>query len=736
MKATRREFLKLGMLSAAGLFTRDITPFMDKDKIKHFSGRPEPDKWVYSACGYCAVGCGMYIGVSNGRIVTVKADPEHPTNKGRLCQKGIWEHLAVHHPDRLTKPLLRKTNGRFSKSGKLRPVSWDEALGVMKEQFSQFQPTRIGVLSTGQLLTEEVYALSKLVRIGLRTPHFDGNTTLCMASTVAGYTKSFGGDGPPGCYDDFNYADLVLVFGSNMSECHPIIFYRMDQGKKERKFLLIVVDPRKTQLARHADMHLAINPGADNVLLYGIAHILIKEEKIDKHFIDNHTDGFDEFRASVEKFTPQMVSEATGLPVGLIKRVAEEFVSAYNVVTCWAPAINQSIHGVSNVTAINNLHLLTGKIGRPGCAPFSFTGQCNAMGGREFDGKGKTLPGYRLLTNPVHRKEISRFWSIDEAVLPERPGYSHTEIINAAFEDKIDGIWVICTNPVISVPDRNHCIAAFKRVKFLVVQDIFPTSTTQLADLVLPAAMWSEKTGVMTNSERRVNLAQKAVDPPGEARSDFEIFLSVAHKFGYNNIFKGWRTTADAFEEIKKISSGRPCDYTGITYKKIQEFHGIQWPVRDAASSGTPRLYGDFQFNTEGGMAHLVAAMAIPQVPESTDEEYPFVLNTGRVLEHWHTSTKTARIIPLERLVPESFVEIHPEDAQSLGIKDKDTLRLQSRRGEIVLKARVTSIISKGSLFVPFFDADITVNSLTINSIDVISKQPNYKQCAVRISRV
>ncbi|HHT9118760.1 MAG TPA: molybdopterin-dependent oxidoreductase, partial [Candidatus Hypogeohydataceae bacterium YC38] len=524
MKLSRRDFHKLTGSVALG-----TGAYLLNDQAAGAVNQVEegPDssvEWVYSTCGYCSVGCGMFIGVKDGKAVAVKGKEDNPVNNGKLCPKGIYEHKIIHTEDRLTMPLLRDKKG-----GGFRGTSWYEAIPLFVSKIKQYKPEEIAVLCTGQLVTEEFYLLGKLVRTGIRTPHYDANTTLCMASAVVGYIQSFGSDGPPGCYEDFEHAEVIMSIGWNPSEQHPLIYHRLQRAMDSNHPKIIVVDPRKTQLGRVADLYLPISPATDVTLLNAMIRIIIEEGYVNEDFINEHTVGFSELKAHAEGCTPEAASQRTGVPKEDIIKAARLFGKAKTAVTCWCMGVNQSVEGTNIVKDISNLHLITGKIGKPGCAPFSITGQCNAMGSREYEGKAKGLPGYRSLVNPAHRREVAQFWGVDESVFPEKLGMSITEILAAARKGDIKMLWIIAHNVGLSGPNRQSVLEALKNVEFLVVQDVYhPTDTSIYADMVLPAAMWGEKTGTMTNSERRVNLAMAAVKPPGTAKTDFETFIDIA----------------------------------------------------------------------------------------------------------------------------------------------------------------------------------------------------------------
>jgi len=698
------------------------------------SAKRMPDRWVPTTCGYCSVGCGMFIGVKDGRAVGVRGNPDHPVNAGALCPKGLSEHETIHTADRARQPLFRP-----SRKSKFYRVGWADAIDTMGKRFRDVQRRHgndaVGIISTGQLVTEEFYTLGKLAQLGLGTRNYDGNTTLCMSTAVSGYKRTFGSDGPPGAYEDLERADVILLIGANIADNHPILWQRLEANPAKT---LIVVDPRVTKTAMLADVHLPVKPRSDLALINGIIHILIESDLIDHEYIDAHTEGFEALYESVREYRPERVSEITGLTVELIYRAASLYGNARAAFIGWTMGVNHSSKGTETVNAINNLALITGNIGRSGAAPFSITGQCNAMGTRE-SGFTSSLPGYRKFESAGDREALAKIWNIPIERIPTSRGLAYPDIIEAVLEKKIRVLWIIATNPIVSFPNLGVLTQALETLEFLVVQDGYhPTPTSQFADLVLPAAMWGEKEGTYTNSERRVSKVNKAVEPPGEARADFQIFLDLAGALGCRDeLFPGWKTPADAFDEWKRVSAGRLCDYSGMTYDAIEASGGIQWPYRDG--DGDPaavrRLYSDGIFQTADGRARLIPTRW-EEFPEPPNREYPFVLNTGRTVEHWHTRTKTGRVPILERLSPRPWLEMNPRDGRALGLKPTERVDVVSRRGTIRnLDLRLTETVGSGQVFVPFHWSDANANQATQSAFDPISREPNYKQCAVRVER-
>jgi len=714
----------------AGLDTRQSEyAYARGESTGYTSAGKIPDKWVATTCGYCSVGCGIEIGVKDGRAIASRPLASHPVNRGKLCPKGLSEHYILDAENRAKYPLLRK-------NGELVRVSWDEALSVMVERFRDIQvkhgPQSLGVLSTGQLVTEEFYALGKLVQLGFGTNNYDGNTTLCMASAVSGYKGSFGSDGPPGSYEDLEKADVILLIGANIADNHPILCQYLDGNPRKT---LIVADPRVSKTAMMADLHLPLKPRSDLALANGIAHILIRHGLIDRDYIANHTAGFDELVRFLEAYPPERVAQITGLSEELLYKTAFLYGRSRAGFIGWTMGVNHSTLGTATVNALCNLALLTGNIGRAGAAPFSITGQCNAMGTREA-GFTSGMPGYRKFDDAGDRRELADLWSIDETRLPAKRGLAYPDIVEAALAKKIRGLWIIATNPLVSFPNQDVLRQALSKLEFLVVQDGYhPTPTTELAHLVLPAAIWGEKEGTYTNSERRVSKVNRAVAPPGEARADFDIFLDVAEKLGCREeLYPGWRSAEDAFNEWRRVSRGRLCDYSGISYERLAEQGAVQWPLREGEESSA-RLYSDGAFQTADGRAKLVGAHWEP-FPEQPNREFPLILNTGRTVEHWHTRTKTREAPILEHLSPRAWLEMNPRDAKQLGLRSHERVEVVSQRGRVSgVELRLTEITAPGQVFMPFHFFETNVNEVTQSAFDPISREPNYKQCAVRVER-
>jgi len=690
--------------------------------------------WKTSTCGYCSTGCSIEVGMnSDGVPVSSRGAAGADVNRGKLCLKGIFGHDLFTSAGRGTTPLLRTDI-----KSDFQPSSWDSALDHMASEIKRIQAEHgrdsFAIVSTGQLLTEEFYTLGKLVRGAIGSNNYDGNTTLCMASAVSGYKRSFGSDGPPGCYDDFSHTECLLAFGSNLPEQHPIIYWRLKEALEKRKFPLIVIDPRVTMLAQFADIHLLITPGTDLVLLNALAYVILDENLEDTDYLLKNTSRANDFEDVLKDFAPEKAAPICGIDADTIRTVARMYANAGSAMSIWTMGINQSTHGSDGVAAINNLNLLTGNIGKPGGTSLSITGQCNAMGTREWS-SCSGLPGYRALEKPQHRKEIADFWGIDESFFPQKRGLQQTDIFPAIERGEIKGLWLVGTNPMTSMPDTARIRKILEKLEFLVVQDAYvDVETNQYSHLFLPAALWSEKEGCLTNTERRVNIVTKVTDPPGDAKPDHQIFSELAQRFDNGKVIHFPDTTSEIFEEMRELSKGQLVDISGMTHDLIRKNFGLQWPFQDGDKVGSPRLYSDGKFKHADGKAHL---LSLPFVDnnERPDDTYPFWLNTGRVIEHFHTRTRTGKIGNLNKFSPTPYMEMNPDAAHDLGIKHMTYVKLISRRGDAIVLVQLTQRIARNAVFIPFHFFDC-VNRLTLGLLDPHSRQPAYKQGAIRIELV
>lgn len=674
---------------------RDAYRYTRDGVLGYTSAKRAAERWVKTTCGYCSVGCGMELGVRGNRIVAVRGDETSPVSLGKLCPKGLAEHQPLTAPNRALYPVLHGSR-----------VSWPAALRAMVEKFQSLRPEEFGLISTGQLLTEEFYAQGKLARLGFRTPNYDSNTTLCMASAVAGYKRSFGSDGPPGVYEDFRLADVIILIGANIADNHPILVQHLDANRRKT---LIAVDPRVTKTTMLADIHLPLQPRTDIALLNAMGHVLIRDGYVDAAFVARHTNGYAELAEQLQAWTPTRAAAITGLTVAQIENTASLYGGSPSAMIAWTMGVNHSTQGVETVNAINNLALLTGKIGQPGSAPLSITGQCNAMGTREA-GTSRGLPGHRKFESAADRAAMAALWNVAEERIPQAAGPGYPDIIDACARGEIKMLWIVGTNPLVSYPHQTRLREALAKVEFLVVQDGFhPTPTSELAHLVLPAAIWGEKDGSYVNTERRTGYCRKAVDAPGEAKSDFDIFLALAEELRCREeLFPGWVSIEDARREMARVltSHARSLDEPG-------------------------RLYGDGQFATADGRAQLIAVEWKP-FTDQPNAKFPLILNTGRTVEHWHTRTKTAHAGVLEAMAPAAWLDMNPADAGQL--QHGERVDIFSRRGVVRNVAlRLTQTVAPGQLFMPFHFVETNVNEVTHDEFDPISREPNYKQCAVRV---
>ncbi|MFE7312284.1 molybdopterin oxidoreductase family protein [Streptomyces sp. NPDC057555] len=732
------------------------------------------ERWVPSACVLCANGCGLDIAVADGRIVGVRGRVEDRVNHGRLGPKGLFGWQAGHSHDRLLHPQLRI-------DGALRRVDWDTAMTAVTERslavLADHGPLAMAFYTSGQLLAEEYYAQTLIARGGIGTPHLDGNTRLCTATAEWALIESFGSDGNPGSHTDIDHCDTLFLVGHNVAETQTVLWSRMlDRMHGPDRPRLVVVDPRLTEVARAADVHLALRPGTNVALLNALLHELISNDRIDRAFLDNHTTGFTELAATVAEYPAERAAEICGVPAHLIRQAAHVIGSAHRLVSTVLQGVYQSHQATAAAVQVNNIHLVRGMIGRPGATVFQMNGQPTAENTRETGANG-ALPAFLNWQNDAHVRHLTDHWNIGELRLPHWSPPTHAmEILRHCETGSIKFLWVTGTNPAVSLPELHRIRAVLGSDRFfLVVSDAFPTETTALADVVLPTAMWGEKTGCFTNVDRTVHLSHKAVDPPGEARTDFAILLDYARRMHFTDRdgrpLLPWHQPEDAWNDFIALTKGRPCDQSALGYDRLRGSGGVQWPCTEATPDGTERLYTDHVFPTAAdrcedyghdlatgaqhqadeyrkhhpaGRAILKAAHYLPP-HEPPNETYPLHLTTGRGVYHWHTRTKTARVPELNDAAPEVWVELHPDDAHSRDIAEGDLVRVSSRHGAVEAPA-VLCGNRPGLVFVPFHygyfdqkDPDRhhrAANELTRTEWDPVSKQPLYKMTPVRLTKV
>lgn len=701
---------------------------------------------VKSVCGYCSTGCNLNIHMQNGEAVSLTPSTNYPVNLGMACPKG-WQALDVlDAPDRATTPLLR-----MSKDDPLRPVSWELAVSSFCDRFKSIQAKygddSVAFISTGQIPSEEMALLGSLAKFGMGLIHGDGNTRQCMATSVVAYKESFGFDAPPFSYMDLEESDVLVFVGANPCIAHPILWERVTRNRHKPE--IIVIDPRLTETAAQATMHVPLKPKGDLVLLYGLANVLNNRGWIDHDYIDRHTNGFNGFAEFVSQFTPGIVEEKTGIDASTLNRLAELIHHGQRVSFWWTMGVNQSYEGVRTAQAIINLALMTGNIGRPGTGANSITGQCNAMGSRLFSNTTNLLGG-RDFSNTVHRQDVAEILSIPEERITNRPSWAYSEIIEGIRSGAIRGLWIVATNTAHSWINQSDVRELLSQLDFLVVQDMYhSTETAVMADLVLPAAGWGEKEGTFINSERRFGVIRAVKKAPGQALSDFRIFRLLAESWGCGHLFRKWTSPAAVFQILKSVSRGQPCDISGIAdYQMLDQLGGVQWPCtsQDAHdllqstvhpsmmtfAANERRLFSDGKFFHPDGRARFIYEQPQP-LSEPTNSEYPFTLLTGRgTASQWHTQTRTGKSAILRKLYPQdAYLEMSAHDASSLGISDGNMVEVSSRRGVALLRAVITSSVQPGQVFAPMHYESI--NRLTQSSFDPYSRQPSYKACAVKV---
>lgn len=759
-------------------FARDeLWPVRLDQKLADGVDEADVERWVQSACTLCSNGCACDIAVRGGRMVGVRGRVQDTVNHGRLGPKGLfgsWQ--GMQGDDRLTRPLVRV-------DGELVETDWDTAMerivGRSRQLLDEKGPLTHGFYTSGQLYLEEYYALAIIGKAGLGTPHMDGNTRLCTATAAAAMKESFGSDGQPGSYEDIDSCDAIVLYGHNMAETQTVLWTRvLDRIAGPDRPLVICVDPRETEVARHADVHLPVRPGTNLALMNGLIRELFHHGWIDEDYIGAHTVGVDELRSTVEPWTPEAVAEACGVDADDVRAAARIIGTSQRVLSTVLQGFYQASQATAASCQVNNLHLLRGMIGRPGCGILQMNGQPTAQNTRETGADGD-LPGFRNWENPEHIAELAELWGVDVDKIPHWSPPTHAmQIFRYVEQGSIEFLWVSATNPAVSMPQSGRIREVLaKDDLFLVVQDLYMTETAMLADVVLPAAGWGEKQGAFTNVNRTVHLADKAVDPPGEARSDLDIFLDYARRMDFcrndGAPIIDWAGPEDGFRAWQECTRGKLCDYTGISYERLRGGSGIPWPCNDEHPNGTARLYGDGVFRTGMNDAEtyghdlLTGATVGPtkysamrvdgraifkpasyQPPhEEPSDDFPLRYTTGRTVYQFHTRTRTGRARQLNRAAPKAWVELSRADAEGLGVREGDIVRVTSPRGELVVPARVSDI-RDGTVFAPFHygywdqdrsgpdDRPTAANELTSTEWDPVSKQPLFKVAAVRVEKV
>ena len=711
--------------------TEQFGPHLNYDPPGGWRGRGEPEKLVKTHCCFCGQGCGIQLKVRDNRVIGFEPWEEFPFNKGKLCPKGVKRYLQGNHPDRLVAPHKRVEGVGFV------PITWEEAYSTtvseIKRVQQQYGKDAVAVLSGVSLTNEKSYLMGKFARVGLQTKELDYNGRLCMVSAGAGNKKAFGIDRAANYWEDILHAEVILCAGTNVAECAPIttdyIWRARDKGAK-----LIMVDPRLTPLARTCDLHLPVRSGTDSCLFTAILRVMIEENLVDRNFINAYTSGWEETEAAAMAQTVEEASRITGVEVDDIVKAGRMWGEAKTSFLMHARGIEHHTKGVDNVLSTINIVLASGRIGRKGCGYGTITGQGNGQGGREQGHKCDQLPGNRDIENPEHRKYVAGVWGIAEEEMPGK-GHPAPEIMEMIHAGEVKALISICFNPLVSLPDANFTRQALGKLEHYTAIDFFLNETAHHADIVMAGSLHEEEEGTVTSAEGRTNRIRAAVTPPGEAKVDTEIIIEIARRLGRGQYFDHFKTSEDIFNEMRIASKGGTADYYGMTYEKIEKNLGIFWPCPELDHPGTPRLFEDLKFYTNDGKAHFHPIAHRPSA-EEPDDEYPVILTTGRVVSQYLSGTQTRRIGGLVDLCPEPYVEIHPTLAEQHGIADGDWMIVESRRGHVRLQAKVVTTIRPDTVFIPYhWASEKSANLLTIRAYDPVSKIPEYKKAAVRISK-
>lgn len=688
-------------------------------------------------CPYCGVGCHIRVTTENNAVKTAVGDNTSPVNQGLLCPKGALVAPILQLEGRLLHPQYRAARGET-----LTNATWDDTLSHvsarLRDIIDRYGPDSVALYGSGQLDTEAWYLGNKLFKGYIGSNHVDSNSRLCMASAVAAYRSTLGSDGPPTCYEDIDHADCFIIAGSNMVDAHPVLWQRIKKRRSgEHKPTVIVIDPRTSHTAQMGDIHIALKPGSDIAFFHAIARLVIERNAMEIGFIQQHTAGFDDYVDLICSLELDALAEECGISVELLRKTADAIINAKALLSFYCMGLGQSSVGTAKNQAVINLHLLLGQIGKVGAGPFSLTGQPNAMGGRELGGLAHLLPGYRLIENDDQRREVEEYWGVPEGRIHPRNGLTAVEMFKGLETGRIKAIWIVCSNPLASLPNLDMVKRAMAKAELVIVQDCFETETTAFADVLLPAAQWIEKTGTMTNSERRVSRSFQQVEAPEQAKPDWWIFSRAAQSMGYEGF--DFETIEAIWDEYRGLTTGRPCDMTGITNERLKS-EMIQWPCPREDHPGTARRYMDHHFATADGRAKF-ALCQHKRPQEQPSPNFPFMLTTGRLASQWHTMTRTGKIQRLARQAVTPYVEMHPTDAAIHNIHEGESVSVGSARGTITVEARITDKVAPGVVFMPFHWGDRyapgnAINTLTNDALDPVSKEPEYKACAVSVTKV
>ncbi|MDI6877432.1 MAG: formate dehydrogenase subunit alpha [Methanomicrobiales archaeon] len=682
-------------------------------------------KYVPTTCPYCGTGCSFNLVVKDNKVAGVAPFQRSPVNEGKVCPKGNYAHEFINSKDRLTTPLIKK-------DGKFVPASWDEAYDLIARKFKSYKPSELAVLASARVSNEDNYAMMKFARGVLKTPHIDHCARLCHASTVAGLAATFGSGAMTNSIGDIAQSKCVFIIGSNTFEQHPLIGRRVMQAKKNGA-KLIYADPRLTPTGKQADLFMQFVSGSDVAIFNGLMQEIIRNGWEDKEFIANRTKDYEKLKEVVMKpeYSLENVSKISGIPVEDLKKATEWFAKAESACVCYSMGITQHTTGVDNVKSVANLQMLTGNLGKPGTGVNALRGQNNVQGACDMGCLPVVFSGYQKVIDPAAHKKFADAWGFPDGIAEGKNGYEVTVMMDVLVDKpgELKAMYIMGENPMISDPDLHHVEKALKNLEFLVVQDIFLTETAELADVVLPAACYAEKDGTQTSTERRVQRWRKAVEPPGEAKADWQIISELAAKMGYAAQFP-YKSAEEIFNEMAKLTPS----YAGMTYARLSKPEALHWPCPSADHPGTPILHKDKFAHPDGlGVFFPIEFKPPAEVP---DAQYPFVLTTGRCIWQWHTGTMTRRSESLEKEAPTGWIEINVEDARELGIKDGEAVKAITRRGEVKVPAKVTKDIKKGVMFMPFHYKECAANVLTNNALDPIAKIPEFKACAVRVEKI